>query len=341
MTGVSTSRSARCRRSRSRSVNPVGQDLRCGRAAARPGRRLRRPRRRPAVGSTRGRGLLPRAASPDRPRPPRTLGSPRCRRTTPSTGACRPGGARLDLDLVLDIVRALGGGPAAVTAWRAAWAAVGLRRLDPVTGDAAPLRDIRTADAVDLVGRAASDPAGAPPGDPGAHPGSRRSLRSGTGAVRSRRHPPRPRRSRRDPPVADGVPGGAGAGSVLRPGHRRLAEQPRHLRTPRRPTRRRSPATRRRWPSPNGADWAPTSSPSAWLPVVTGHGRPARRLVTVSESDGSAVRSPTPGRRSPPRPPTCSAPAPQPVAQRQVRILRPRVRTRSPSIISTGATARS
>ena len=65
------------------------------------------------------------------------------------------GRTRLDLDLVLDVVRALGGGPAALTAWRAAWAAAGLRRLDPATGDPAPLRDIRTADAVDLVGRAA------------------------------------------------------------------------------------------------------------------------------------------------------------------------------------------
>jgi tetratricopeptide (TPR) repeat protein len=63
------------------------------------------------------------------------------------------GRTRLDVDLVIDIVRALGADAATISAWRAAWAAAARRRLEAPTGAAAPLRDIRAADAVRLVGR--------------------------------------------------------------------------------------------------------------------------------------------------------------------------------------------
>ncbi|HYI58075.1 MAG TPA: tetratricopeptide repeat protein [Microlunatus sp.] len=67
----------------------------------------------------------------------------------------QPGRSRLDLELMLDVVRALEGDRACLDDWRAAWAAVGLRRLEIPGGDAAAeVREIVDDDsATRLVGR--------------------------------------------------------------------------------------------------------------------------------------------------------------------------------------------
>ena len=166
MTAVSAVLRARRRRFRSRSVNLIPAPRtrwthRSGRIAG--WTRCRRTRSPPTTTSSAGLQRVRLEAGVSYRELHRRIARDRRRRGIPEVPAydtvyrcLQTGRTRLDLDLVLDVVRALGGGRGSA---HAPGARPGRRRPDggwsSPTGDAAPLRDIRTADAVDLVGRGA------------------------------------------------------------------------------------------------------------------------------------------------------------------------------------------